>query len=85
MISVSGAKCVKNSEKNKNVVNENELIECAEWVNSGNLPSGRSKPPADVARFFAPSVSSRSELRRVICVEPLYETFDIDVDRRLPQ
>lgn len=49
-------------------------------------PSGRSNPPADVARFLAPSLSSRSELRRDNCVAfPLYETFDMDVDRRWPQ
>lgn len=35
-----------------------------------------SKPLADVARFFEPSLNSLSELRRVSGV---YATFDIDV------
>lgn len=56
------------------------------WILLANIsPSGRSKPLADVARFLAPSLSSRSELRRVNCVPlplPLYDTFDMDVDRR---
>lgn len=39
-------------------------------------------PLADVARFLAPSISSRSELRRVNCVPLPNETFDMDVDRR---
>lgn len=49
-------------------------------------PSGRFRPPAEVARFLAPSLSSRSELRRDNCVAPPpNETFDIDVERRLFQ
>lgn len=32
-------------------------------IRSIDLPSGRSSPPAEVARFFGPSFSSRSELR----------------------
>lgn len=54
------------------------------------LPSGRFKPPADVARFFGPSFNSRSELRRDSgapepAPPPPYDTFEIDVDLRWPQ
>lgn len=54
------------------------------FVSNNNvlLPSGRSRPPADVARFFGPSFKSRSELRRDNGAPPLYDTFDIDVERR---
>lgn len=50
-------------------------------------PSGRFNPPAEVARFFVPSLSSRSELRRDSCVAPPppYETFVMEVERRFPQ
>lgn len=49
-------------------------------------PSGRFNPPAEVARFLAPSLSSRSELRRDNCIAPPpYETFEMEVERRLPQ
>lgn len=53
------------------------------------LPSGRFKPPADVARFFGPSFNSRSELRRDNWAPPVpaapYDTFEMDVDLRWPQ
>lgn len=47
-----------------------------------NIPSLRSRPPADVARFLAAlSLSSRSELRRDSGVPPdVYATFEIEVD-----
>lgn len=44
-----------------------------------NIPSLRSSPPADVARFLPPSLSSRSELRRESGA-PEYATFEMDVD-----
>lgn len=45
----------------------------------------RSRPLAEVARFFElPSVSSRSELRRVSGT-PVYATFVMDVALRLAQ
>lgn len=49
------------------------------------LPSGRSSPPAEVARFLGPSLRSRSELRRDSGWPALYDTFEMDVERRWPQ
>lgn len=56
-------------------------VKCSGII-TNRLPSGRSRPLADVARFLEPSLSSRSELRRVNCVPLPYDTFDMDVDRR---
>lgn len=69
------------------------IIDDVEWVgtvyvrnttrtsaNKNNIPSvDRSRPLAEVARFLElPSVSSRSELRRVSGT-PVYATFVMDV------